>query len=484
MEHEVFVPVPAPPLREALADPARVARAVPGLQQDATAGEDGAEAGSGGGSVAGRLKLRVGGHTITYRGTLRLSRRDDGACTVEADAAESRGTGTAGLALTLRVHETDGGATVAFDGTATADGRVTALPADTVRTAVVRLLNRFAQNLAEGLGDTASAEPPPATAAEDGDAEEAAGTAAPAGARGAAESQGTEDFSPSRTGEFDAAPEADDAPAPMPDGGRAERAGQADDDAARPAGGSGGAEAGTAESPEGEQAGPSSAEREGVEAGPDERAAVRSPEGSEGAGAGAAEPAERDGTRGTGGPVEARPGGGEPADAEADRSRPGAGRSAEEPEGAGAGDADEEPGAGPAAAAERASVFDVEVPPPSLDPLADADDADDADAGSGDDAEDGGRGDGGGEAAGEPQRPVSEDFDDAAEPPAEAAHARRTMIGRSAEEVDHAPPRGRYAPVPAPLTVSTSPVLRWAAPAAAVVVVSAIVLGRVLRRHR
>ena len=69
------------------------------------------------------------------------------------------------------------------------------------------------------------------------------------------------------------------------------------------------------------------------------------------------------------------------------------------------------------------------------------------------------------------------------EPPAEAAHARRTMIGRSTEEVDHAPPRGRYAPVPAPQTVSSGIALRWAAPAAAVVLASAVVVSRVLRRR-
>lgn len=67
--------------------------------------------------------------------------------------------------------------------------------------------------------------------------------------------------------------------------------------------------------------------------------------------------------------------------------------------------------------------------------------------------------------------------------PAEAAHARRTMIGRSAEEVDHAPPRGRYAPVPAPSSATTSATLRWAAPAAALVVASAVVVGRALRRR-
>ncbi|UGY92713.1 carbon monoxide dehydrogenase subunit G [Streptomyces gobiensis] len=72
----------------------------------------------------------------------------------------------------------------------------------------------------------------------------------------------------------------------------------------------------------------------------------------------------------------------------------------------------------------------------------------------------------------------------ATEPSAEAAHARRTMIGRSAEEVDHAPPRGRYAPVPAPETSSTTATLRWAAPAAALALATAVVVSRALRRRR
>lgn len=125
----------------------------------------------------------------------------------------------------------------------------------------------------------------------------------------------------------------------------------------------------------------------------------------------------------------------------------------------------------------RHGVFDTEVPPPSLDPLSDDDvigAADDVDAedlaaqGTAHDAH--------------PEHVYGEAADGVA--PAEAAHARRTMIGRSAEEVDHAPPRGRYAPVPAPETNATSATLRWAAPAAAVVLASAVVVGRVLRRRR
>ncbi|MBZ9640993.1 SRPBCC family protein [Streptomyces sp. PSKA30] len=276
MEHEVFVPVPADRLSAVLADPARVARAVPGLQQEA-----GAE------PVAGRLKVRVGNTTITYRGTVRVSAQEDGTYAVEGDATETRGTGSVKLALTLRVRDTDGGSTLTFDGTASADGRVTELSAETVASAVTRLLNRTAERL------------------------------------------GTEAQTP-------------EAPAP-------------------------------------------------------ETAASAPPQ-------------------------------------------------------------------------EHTSVFDTEVPPPSLAPDAD----DEPDVADEPDADDTGA---------EEESDVTRDFEDASEPPAEAAHARRTMIGRSAEEVDHAPPRGRYAPVPAPQTVASNSTLRWAAPAAALALASAIILGRALRRR-
>ncbi|WP_329338653.1 SRPBCC domain-containing protein [Streptomyces sp. NBC_01352] len=269
MEHEVFVPVPVDRLREALADPARVARAVPGLQQDA-----GAE------PIAGRLKVRVGSHSVTYRGSVRVSGQDDGSYAVEGEAVEARGTGAVKLALTIRVREADessdsgsgSGSTVTFDGTASADGRVTELPSDAVASAVGRLLSRFAENLG--------------VAAEE----------------------------------------------------------------------------------------------------PQEPEAMKAPE-----------------------PQAPEPQAPEPQ--------------APEPE-------------APAAVPEPPSVFETE------------------------------------------------DLTEPVVPPAEAAHARRTMIGRSAEEVDHAPPRGRYAPVPAPHTGGANSALRWAAPAAAVVLASAIVVGRALRRRR
>ncbi len=130
-----------------LDDPARVARAVPGLQHDA-----GAE------PVTGRLKLRIGGSSITYRGTVRVSARDDGSYAVEGEAAEARGNGTVRLSLRLTPRAEDAGTALVVTGTATADGRVTELPRDAVASAVTRLLSRFAEN----LGAAAETAEPPA----------------------------------------------------------------------------------------------------------------------------------------------------------------------------------------------------------------------------------------------------------------------------------------------------------------------------------
>ncbi|WP_203690127.1 carbon monoxide dehydrogenase subunit G [Streptomyces sp. SID12488] len=293
MDHEVFVPVLAERLRDVLADPARIARAVPGLQQDA--GTEPAVAG-----VAGRLKVRVGGHTITYRGALRVAvadgqdggrggGRSDGeyVYVVEGDAVEVRGGGAVKVALTLRVREVQGGggSLLVFGGTVTADGRVADLPADAVVAAGVRLLRRFGEGLGEVAGEPEEAEP----------------------------SEVFEEF--------------------------------------------------------------------------------------------------------------------------------------------------EEP-----SAVVEIQDSDVDVPEVPDDPGALADDDPDDE--------------------GEQAEQVSEGFVDPGEPPAEAAHARRTMIGRSAEEVDHAPPRGRYAPVPPPEQVAGNVALRWAAPAAALVVASVIVVGRALKKRR
>lgn len=309
MEHQVFVPVPVPALRRTLGDPARVARCVPGIQQDADASAS---------PLAGRLKFRAGGHTITYRGELKLSSPgpDGDRFSVTGEGVEARGAGAVKLALTIGLTETDGGTTLAYSGTASGDGRLAELEEGAALAAAQRLLDRFTQQL---VTETLAAH-----------------------GEGGAGDDGVEE-------------------------------GGADE---------GGAEDVSAEGLEGDV---EAAESEQASAGTEADAAA---DGDAGADGGLVEPAE------------------------------------------------------------PASVFDSPVPPPALDPVAGV------------------------------------EFTVPDEPPAEAAHARRTMIGRSAEEVDHAPPRGRYAPVPSPEAGGASTTLRWVAPAAALALASAVMLSRALRRRR
>ncbi|MFJ9915150.1 SRPBCC domain-containing protein [Actinacidiphila glaucinigra] len=156
--HEVFVPFPAETIRRSLADLERVARCVPGLQRDAGA-EDG---------LAGRLRLRIGGSTITYRGTLRLVPRGGG-LTVEGEAVEARGAGTVKLALELGVDGVSGGALLTVTGSVQADGRLADHDEATVTAAGHRLLDRFVAALTSDLEEhaPAGASEPPADASAD-----------------------------------------------------------------------------------------------------------------------------------------------------------------------------------------------------------------------------------------------------------------------------------------------------------------------------
>ncbi|MFD3992026.1 SRPBCC family protein [Streptomyces sp. NPDC058548] len=144
MEHEVFVPVPAEVLRATLTDPARVVRCVPGLQRDADA-----EAGP----LTGRLKVRVGGNTITYRGALKVVERD-GAITYEGHGTEARGKGTAELSLTVVLTPVAEGTSLSFTGGLTAAGRLAEATDEARSTAGARMLDKFVEGLA-----TLAAEP-------------------------------------------------------------------------------------------------------------------------------------------------------------------------------------------------------------------------------------------------------------------------------------------------------------------------------------
>ncbi|MFC5666112.1 hypothetical protein ACFP3U_24430 [Kitasatospora misakiensis] len=153
MEHEVVVPMPAGQVRQALQDPALLARSVPGLSTEpAAVGSGPAE------EIGGRLKVRIGTSTITYKGVLSLIEGREGVLTAFAEGQEARGGGEA--TATVRISVADGAeegtAVVRFTGDLSATGRLTEFDGETLTAAGHRLLERFATALTSPDGAAAA----------------------------------------------------------------------------------------------------------------------------------------------------------------------------------------------------------------------------------------------------------------------------------------------------------------------------------------
>uniref|UniRef100_UPI004040201D hypothetical protein n=1 Tax=Streptomyces sp. DG1A-41 TaxID=3125779 RepID=UPI004040201D len=341
------------------------------------------------------------------------------------------------LALRIALRDAEDGTTIEFGGTATADGRIKDLPPDAVEGAATRLLNRFAEQLAAAVPETTTF-------------------------------LATQDFEPRATTDYETTPEADDAAPPPPAGATGGAMAGTDEEA----GASRPADATSADAPTdtGTAAGAPETAGETPAPGPDDKTSASGQSADEARATAAGDepsapgradepsvPAAGDDASAAG-PDDKTSASGQSADearATAAGDEPSAPGRADEPPVPAAGDDASASGPGdepPAPPPEPPSVFEAGIAPSSLGP-SDGEDEDDEGGEDGDGI-------------------------------AEAAHARRTMIGRSAEEVDHAPPRGRYAPVPAPQTVMPPAPLRWAAPAAALALASAIVAVRALRRRR
>ncbi|WP_258574255.1 SRPBCC family protein [Actinomadura parmotrematis] len=151
LDHEFTVPVPVDRAWSVLLDVQRVALCVPGATLDSADGDE----------YAGRLRVKVGAMTITYRGTARITSADEAArtVTIEAAAKEARGSGTAAATVTASLH--DEGATTRV--TVRTKLNVTGRPAQFGRGILAevggKLIARFARNLAAELESPAAERP-------------------------------------------------------------------------------------------------------------------------------------------------------------------------------------------------------------------------------------------------------------------------------------------------------------------------------------
>jgi uncharacterized protein len=141
MDHSFTVPVSPDRAWDVLLDVERIAPCMPGATVDEFDGE----------VVTGRIKVKVGPVSLTYRGTAKFTERDADAKVIVLDASgkETRGAGTASATVRATLESESGGA--ATKATMHTTMNVTGRPAQFGRGVMVevggKLVEQFAQNL-------------------------------------------------------------------------------------------------------------------------------------------------------------------------------------------------------------------------------------------------------------------------------------------------------------------------------------------------
>jgi len=179
LDNSFTVPVPPDQAWDVLLDVERIAPCMPGATVDEVDGD----------VVHGRIKVKVGPVSLTYRGTAKFTERDTDSHTVvvEASGKETRGAGTASATVQASLAPDESGTVVTMHTTMNVTGR----PAQFGRGVMVevggKLVEQFAANLAALItaGGGANSGTPADTAAP------ASGTTEASGSSGASVASGS-----------------------------------------------------------------------------------------------------------------------------------------------------------------------------------------------------------------------------------------------------------------------------------------------------
>jgi carbon monoxide dehydrogenase subunit G len=151
LDHEFTVPVPVDQAWSVLLDVERVAPCMPGATLDSVDGDE----------FTGRLKVKLGAMTITYKGTARIASKDEAARTVtmEGSGKESRGAGTASATVQARLHDEGDTTRVAVHTKLNVTGRPAQFGRNILSEVGGKLVGRFAEALSEEIQRPAHAGP-------------------------------------------------------------------------------------------------------------------------------------------------------------------------------------------------------------------------------------------------------------------------------------------------------------------------------------
>ena len=180
LDHSFTVPVPPDRAWHVLLDVERIAPCMPGATVEEFDGK----------VVTGRIKVKVGPVSLTYRGTAKFTERDPDARVVVVDASgkETRGAGTASAAVRASLEPAGDGTQVLIHTTMNVTGRPAQFGRGVIAEVGGKLVEKFAQNLAQMISDGGQAAPDSAgSSAADGAAVDGAavdGAAAQSNAEG------------------------------------------------------------------------------------------------------------------------------------------------------------------------------------------------------------------------------------------------------------------------------------------------------------
>jgi carbon monoxide dehydrogenase subunit G len=200
LDHEFTVPVPIDHAWSVLLDVERVAPCMPGAALESIDGDE----------FTGRLKVKLGAMTITYRGNARISSKDEASRTVimEGSGKESRGAGTASATVQAKLHDQGKTTRVAVHTKLNVTGRPAQFGRNILSEVGGKLVGRFADALAEEIQRPDTQDPneapaagPKQSAPESNSASgSTAGSAASAASAGSAAAEESTDVPQQRSG--------------------------------------------------------------------------------------------------------------------------------------------------------------------------------------------------------------------------------------------------------------------------------------------
>ncbi|MEV0380151.1 SRPBCC family protein [Nonomuraea sp. NPDC050643] len=158
-EHEFTVPVPIEQAWAVLLDVERVAPCLPGATLDIFEGDE----------FTGRMKVKVGPITVTYRGTAKFEDvdKDSYTLTIQASGREARGSGTASATVKARLEPQGEATGVTVETSFNVTGRPAQFGRGVMAEVGGKLIERFADNLAALLSEPTVGQVAPAEGAQE-----------------------------------------------------------------------------------------------------------------------------------------------------------------------------------------------------------------------------------------------------------------------------------------------------------------------------